>query len=176
MGGSPLIIDKRRDTMMAVLVPPASAFGIAWVFSADIGETHSGLKVRRTLDPLAETYARSILVVDDDESIRDMLGDVLRAAGYAVRSASDGESALAAVEAERPALVLLDMRMPKVDGWEFARRLKGRGMHVPILVMTAFRDARRAAEDIGADGYLPKPFEIDQLLTQVSRYAERPPN
>jgi len=162
--------------MTAVLAPPAFAFGIAWVVPDDIEETRSVVKVRRMLDPVTPTRASPILVVDDDDSIRDMLGDVLRAAGYSVRSASDGESALAAVEAERPALVLLDMRMPKVDGWEFARRLKGRGVRVPILVMTAFRDARRAAEDIGADGYLPKPFEIDQLLTQVSRYAERAPN
>lgn len=162
--------------MTSVSIIGASAFGIAWLFPDDIGETRSVESIRRTLDPFAPTRTDSILVVDDDESIRDMLTEVLRSAGYSVRSAGDGESALAAVDAEHPALVLLDMRMPKVDGWEFARRLRARGMRVRILVMTAFRDARRAADEIGADGYLPKPFEIDQLLTQVSRYAKQAPN
>jgi DNA-binding response OmpR family regulator len=126
------------------------------------------------MDPAPHPSTRPVLVVDDDESIREMLTDVLRAAGYSVRVASDGEVALAAVAAEQPALVLLDMRMPRVDGWEFARRLKERGARPPIIVMTAVRDARRAAAEIGADAYIPKPFEIDQLLTQVARCMESP--
>lgn len=159
--------------MTSVSIIAASGPGTAWLLADDIGETRCRRSIHRTLDPLAPERAASILVVDDDESIRDMLGDVLRSAGYAVRSASDGESALAELDAEHPALVLLDMRMPKVDGWEFARRLNGRGVRVPILVMTAIRDARRAADEIGADGYLAKPFDIDRLLTQVSRYTKR---
>ena len=118
------------------------------------------------------TSAQPVLVVDDDESIRDMVTSVLRSVGYSVRAAADGEAALAAAAAERPALVLLDMRMPRVDGREFARRLAERGTRPPIIVMTAARDARSAAAELGAEGHLPKPFDIDQLLTQVAWYVE----
>lgn len=161
---------------MSSAVPQAgSAFEIAWLLADDVDRTSSLRRVRPTFDRSGLAGA-SILVVDDDDSIRGMLSDVLRSCGYSVQVAGDGESALAAIEAERPALVLLDMRMPKVDGWEFARRLKRRGVSVPIVVMTAVRDARRSAEEIGAAGYLAKPFEIDQLLAQVSRHMERAPN
>jgi two-component system, chemotaxis family, chemotaxis protein CheY len=116
-----------------------------------------------------------ILVVDDDASIRDMVADVLRASGYWVREAADGAAALAAVEAERPALVLLDMLMPNVDGWEFARRIRGRA-RTPIVVLTAHRDPGRVAREIGAEDYVAKPFEIDRLLEAVATHAERSRN
>ena len=115
----------------------------------------------------------TILVVDDDEAILDVVADVLRFEGYPVETAVDGQEALAAVERERPSLVLLDMRMPRLDGWGFARELRDRGIQVPILVMTAARDASGWAEEIGARGYLAKPFDIDELIDAVR--AEPPP-
>jgi two-component system, chemotaxis family, chemotaxis protein CheY len=117
-----------------------------------------------------------ILVVDDDESLREMVGSVLRSSGYSVRLAADGLAALAVVMDERPALVLLDARMPRLDGHGFARELRDRGVRVPIVVMTAARDAGRVAQEIGADASLPKPFDIDELLTLVSRHVERVTN
>lgn len=117
-----------------------------------------------------------ILVVDDDDSIREMVGSVLRAAGYAVHLAADGAAALDAVFEERPALVLLDARMPRLDGYGFAQELNARGVRVPILAMTAMRDAEVFAQRIRADGYIPKPFDIDELLALVSRYIERGPH
>ncbi len=161
---------------MSMALAAASASRPAHLLSDDPGGARPPESTQRAAGAPAPTERSSILVVDDDESIRDMVAEVLLSAGYSVRSAGDGESALALLEVEHPALVLLDMRLPKVDGWEFARRLKGRGVRVPILVMTAFHDAARAADEIGADGYISKPFEIDELLMRVSRHIERPPN
>ena len=115
----------------------------------------------------------AILVVDDDEAILDIVADVLRFEGYPVETAIDGVVALEVVERDRPALVLLDMRMPRLDGWGFARTLRERGIELPILVMTAARDAAGWAQEIGAGGYLAKPFDIDELLDAV-RGSARP--
>jgi CheY-like chemotaxis protein len=116
----------------------------------------------------------SILVVDDDLSIRHTVSEILEMEGYAVVTASDGAEALAMVEQSRPALVLLDMRMPVMDGWGFARAVQARGFQLPILVMTAAQDARRWAQEIGADGYLAKPFDLLDLLNAVERLSGPP--
>ena len=112
-----------------------------------------------------------ILVVDDDPSIRATVSAILEMEGYPVHSVEDGAQALEAVEQEHPSLVLLDMRMPVLDGWGFARAIKGRGLKLPILVMTAAQDARRWALEIGADGYLAKPFDLLDLLRAVERFG-----
>jgi CheY-like chemotaxis protein len=84
-------------------------------------------------------------------------------------TAANGADALAVVNDE--SLILLDMRMPVLDGWGFARKLRASGKDSPIVVMTAAENARRWAEEIGAQGYLAKPFEIDTLIAAVERYA-----
>ncbi len=83
-----------------------------------------------------------ILVVDDDTSIRAAISEILESEGYPVITASDGASALRQIEDARPVLVLLDMRMPGMNGWDVAAALHQRGSTVPILVMTAAQDAR----------------------------------
>src|SRR5215210_5782201 len=103
--------------------------------------------------------AAPILVVDDDPSIRLTVCEILELEGYPVASAADGAEALRSVEQHAPSLVLLDMRMPVLDGWGFAREVKARGLRLPILVMTAAQNARLWAEEIGAQGYVAKPFE-----------------
>jgi CheY-like chemotaxis protein len=108
-------------------------------------------------------------VVDDDPSIVAVVSDILTAEGHEVVSAENGADALAKANGE--ALVLLDMRMPVLDGWGFAREFRASGKHSPIVVMTAADNARRWAEEIGADGYLAKPFEMDALIAAVERYA-----
>jgi CheY-like chemotaxis protein len=110
-----------------------------------------------------------VLVVDDDYAILISIRDILELEGYPVVTATNGTEALRRIEEERPALVLLDMRMPGLNGWDVARTLRERGIVVPILVMTAAQDARRWAEQIGADGYLAKPFDLDELLAAVER-------
>ena len=109
----------------------------------------------------------AILVVDDDQSIRSTISEILSSEGYAVETASNGAEALLIVGQNHPSLVLLDMRMPILNGWEFARILRERGIAVPILVMTAAQDAKRWAKEIGAQGFLAKPFDLDDLLLAV---------
>ena len=110
-----------------------------------------------------------ILVVDDDPSIVSVVTDILTSEGHEVLSASNGEEALTKVDGE--ALVLLDMRMPVMDGWHFAARFRSAGKRSPIVVMTAAESARRWAEEIGADGYIEKPFELEALIAVVERHA-----
>ena len=112
----------------------------------------------------------TVLVVDDDTSILDTVSSILSGEGYDVVSASSGQEALDAVARKRPLLILLDMRMPVMDGWAVARALRGQGITVPIVVMTAAESAQRWADEVGAEGYLAKPFGLDELLTTVERF------
>jgi two-component system, OmpR family, response regulator MprA len=117
----------------------------------------------------------AILVVDDDAPIRRMLERTLGAEGYDVVSASDGGSALAAIEASAPDLVVLDVAMPGVGGLDVCRRLRSRGLDLPILLLTA-RDGvpeRVAGLDAGADDYVVKPFAADELLARIRALLRR---
>lgn len=116
-----------------------------------------------------------VLVVDDDDSIRDFVAAALAYEGYEVVSAENGEAALGAIDRGRGvAVILLDMRMPVMDGWEFARVYRERpGPHAPIIVLTAARDAADYAAQIQADGFLAKPFDLDALIRTVARHARR---
>jgi CheY-like chemotaxis protein len=120
-------------------------------------------------DPLKSTCR--ILVVDDEATIRDVISDALQLEGYPVATASNGLEALAIVGRELPSVVLLDMRMPQMDGWAFARELQARGMTVPIIVLTAAHSAKRWADEIGAPAYLAKPFDLNDLLAMVERFC-----
>jgi two-component system, chemotaxis family, chemotaxis protein CheY len=111
-----------------------------------------------------------VLVVDDDESIRQFIRLALTMEGYEVLTAADGQAALDAVTARPPRLILLDMRMPVMDGWGFARAYRQRpGPHAAIVVLTAARDAAASAAAVEADDFLPKPFELKELLRLVAR-------
>ncbi len=115
-----------------------------------------------------------ILVVDDDPSILATVSEILEFEGYQVQTATNGKEAISVLERTCPQLVLLDMRMPVLDGWGVAREIEQRDLRqrcetLKILVMTAARDARAWATEIRADGYVPKPFELDQLLGEVER-------
>jgi two-component system response regulator MprA len=117
----------------------------------------------------------AVLVVDDDAAIRRMLERTLAAEGYAVECAADGGTALAAVERSVPDLVLLDVAMPDLDGVAVCRRLRTKGLALPILLLTA-RDAvdeRVAGLDAGADDYLVKPFATEELLARVRALLRR---
>ena len=116
--------------------------------------------------------ATRILVVEDDDGIRDLVDLVLSSAGSEVLTASDGAAALQLVGTIHPDLVLLDMRMPVMDGWEFARQYRARPEpHAPIVELTAARDAAARAAEIHANGYLGKPFDMQSLLSMVSHHA-----
>jgi DNA-binding response OmpR family regulator len=118
------------------------------------------------------TPAPRVLVVEDDDNIRDLVDIVLSTAGYEVLTAPNGAAALQLIGQTRPDLVLLDMRMPVMDGWEFARRYRERAEPAaPILVLTAARDAAARAAEIDANGYLGKPFEMQELLSLVGHHT-----
>lgn len=110
-----------------------------------------------------------VLVVDDEADIRATVSAILEIEGYAVAEATNGAEALAAVESDPPDVILLDMRMPVLDGWGFATELRRRGHRIPIVAMTAAQDAARWAADIAATAFLAKPFGYDDLVTVVDR-------
>jgi CheY-like chemotaxis protein len=110
-----------------------------------------------------------VLVVDDDPDLVQLIAGMLEILGYPVESARNGAEALESVEENPPSLVVLDSRMPVMDGKGFAQALKDRGVRIPILVISGFANAQQFAADIGADGYLTKPFELTDLLATVQR-------
>jgi DNA-binding response OmpR family regulator len=113
-----------------------------------------------------------VLVVEDDTDLVSLMEMVLADAGYRVRTAPEGAAALARVAEEMPGLILLDMRMPGMNGWEFAREFRARHGHsAPIVVVTAAENARARAAEVGAEGWLSKPFEIDEVLRIVAVHA-----
>src|SRR3954451_9138142 len=117
----------------------------------------------------------ALLLVDDDPPIRRMLERTFAAEGYEIVAAGDGGTALAAVERSLPDAIVLDVSMPGLDGLAVTRRLRAKGLRVPILLLTA-RDAvheRVAGLDAGADDYLVKPFDTDELSARVRALLRR---
>lgn len=114
------------------------------------------------------------MVVEDDDGIREMIGLALEADGHEVMMAPDGEVALEFIAHRRPDLILLDLKMPRVDGWEFARRYREYADPAPVIVVTAAQDALDAAAEIGAVTCVTKPFDLEGLLRLVDEVASRP--
>ncbi len=114
---------------------------------------------------------KKVMVVDDDIGVQETLEAILEFEGYAVTSARDGIEALTLLERESFSLILLDLMMPRMDGYAFVQELKARGLRsaVPILILTADGRAKHKAEAIEADGYVAKPFELVNLLDEVAR-------
>ncbi len=110
-----------------------------------------------------------VLVVDDDPDILDAICDILEVEHYRVARARNGLEALERIDKERPAVILLDLMMPVMDGVTFAHALHARPAvaDIPILVISADGNPSRAAS-VGARGYLAKPFDIDALLGHIS--------
>jgi two-component system, OmpR family, response regulator len=117
----------------------------------------------------------TILVVDDEEYIRDLVTSSLKLAGFAARSVPDGSEALAAIAAEAPDLVVLDVRMPGIDGFEVCRHLRAAGNDVPIVFLTArdSTDDRISGLTTGGDDYLTKPFSLEELVARIRAVLRR---
>jgi DNA-binding response OmpR family regulator len=115
-----------------------------------------------------QSAARRVLVVDDDPDILDALSEILEVEGYEVQRARNGREALQRLERGLPDLVLLDLMMPVMDGWEFARSLSP-AARPPIIVLSADRNVSSRAREIGAVEWLAKPFELSELLAAVRR-------
>ncbi|MCU1486971.1 MAG: DNA-binding response regulator [Actinomycetia bacterium] len=117
----------------------------------------------------------TVLVVDDEEYIRDLVSSAMRIAGFDVRNAGDGQAALSAVTEHHPDLVILDVGLPGLDGFEVCRRLRDDGDGTPVIFLTA----RDAAEDRvsgftkGGDDYVTKPFSLEELVARVRAVLRR---
>ena len=118
--------------------------------------------------------AGGILVVDDDPDLREFLRLMLTSMGFEVTSAANGQEALDDMECHDPDLILLDMKMPVMNGWEFCRALEGRDSRPPIVVLTAAPDPAGRAAEVQAEGWLGKPFEYADLEAIVRRFAASP--
>lgn len=118
-----------------------------------------------------------VLIVEDDPELADFLGRALREATWAVDQAGSGASALRSLAVNPYDLVVLDLGLPDLDGFEVCRRYRATGGRTPLLMLTA-RDAlddRIHGLDAGADDYLTKPFAVDELLARLRALARRPP-
>lgn len=111
---------------------------------------------------------RTILIVEDDVAISDVVSWALEDEGYAVTTAGDGAAAINRVAVETPALIVLDMRMPVMDGAAFATAYHQMpGPHAPIIMLTASRDIHNTAATVHAAGVLAKPFDLHELVALV---------
>ncbi len=117
--------------------------------------------------------SKKIVVVDDEPLIVDMLTTFLTVKGYTVNGVFSGEDGLAMVQVENPDLLILDLMMPDIEGFEVAEKLRAMPAfaNLPILVLSARTDAaaKQRAEDAGTNGYLTKPVKFPELLTEVER-------
>ena len=117
-----------------------------------------------------------ILVVEDNQDNREMVVKVLKFNGYQVVEAVDGEEAIEKARSETPALILLDIFLPKIDGYEVTRRLKGNTnlRSIPIIALTAhaMKGSMEQALAAGCDGYIPKPIDVRELPRQIQHFLK----
>lgn len=112
-----------------------------------------------------------ILVVDDEEALRTVLSSELSGEGYDVDTASDGDEAIASVQNKHFDLVLLDIKMPKIDGFEVLKFIKKSFPAVRVIMLTGFADLKNAIESkkLGAEDFVSKPYDLVDLLTTIER-------
>jgi two-component system, OmpR family, response regulator len=116
-----------------------------------------------------------VLVVDDEANITDLVGTALRYVGFEVATAATGREALERARAFRPELIVLDVMLPDLDGFEVTRRLRSEGLLIPVLFLTA-RDATEdkvAGLTLGGDDYVTKPFSLEELVARVRAVLRR---
>ncbi len=118
------------------------------------------------------TSVARVLVIDDDRDIREFVKAILLDEGYEVVTAENGSNALNILNQYKPDLILLDMRMPIMDGWAFSKAYRQMYPNqAPIVVLTAATDAAQFANQINADSYLSKPFDLVELIDVVGKFS-----
>jgi CheY-like chemotaxis protein len=117
----------------------------------------------------------SVLVVDDDVDIRLVVRMILEGHGYAVIEAADGAEALARLREHRPCVILLDLMMPGVDGFQFrTEQVRDPSLsHIPVVILSGGGGVAKKAAELGVAGHLAKPPELRQLLAEVARFCGR---
>lgn len=121
---------------------------------------------------------KRILVVDDEVSMRDLISTALDFIGFDVRTAADGLDALNTAARFAPDLIVLDVNMPRMDGWECCRRMRESGNHTPVIFLTARdeTDDTITGFEVGGDDYVTKPFHLPELIARVNAVLKRAPN
>lgn len=114
---------------------------------------------------------RVVLVVEDDQSIRDVITDVLKERGYQVAAAANGAEALAYLQTQRPDVMVLDLLMPVMHGWEFMESYAERtgGEQIPIVVVSVNKALPRSFDRFGVRRVVGKPFDVDDLLVSIEQ-------
>jgi two-component system cell cycle response regulator DivK len=122
--------------------------------------------------------AISVLIVDDDLDARTMYGTYLRHAGFKVRTARDGRAAIDSANRHSPDVIVMDLAMPRFDGWTASKWLKGAPAtaHIPIIALSAMQMVREDARAAGCDGFLAKPCLPDLLLWEIRALLNPPPS
>ncbi len=110
-----------------------------------------------------------VLIVDDDDDIRSVIADILKGEGYSVSGAANGLEALASVRATKPDLILLDLMMPVMNGWQFREEQEKDPALAAIPVVVLSAQGPRQSARIKAEAYIPKPFEFETLVSTVER-------
>lgn len=120
--------------------------------------------------------SKKILIVEDNQDSRELVVKVLKNSGYHMIEAVDGEEALEKVSLEKPDLILMDISIPKIDGYEVTKRLKGRDefKHIPVIALTAhaMKGDREKFLSAGFEGYISKPINIHELPNQIRSYIK----
>ncbi len=114
---------------------------------------------------------KKILVVDDEDALRTVLSSELAGEGYEVETAADGDEAMEVIRAKTFDLILLDIKMPKVDGFEVLKFLKSKYPNIKVIMLTGFADLKNAIESkkLGAEDFVSKPYDLVDLLTTIER-------
>ena len=170
---------KIRDRLRELRLQGLSLAQIADQLTAIRGEDFVVAAPAQPQVPLPDDLdrPRKVLVVDDESEVRASIGEFLQGHGYAICEAADGEEALAKTFTEKPDMILLDLRLPKVDGYQVCQTLKGNPITsgVPIIMITALTATPDKVKGIeyGADDYIDKPFDLEELLARIKMISRR---
>ena len=169
---------KIRDRLRSLRLQGLSLSQIADQLAAIQEEEISVVVPTQAPPPLPDPKRQlKVLVVDDETDVRDSIDEFLQDNNYAVCEAGDGEEALAKTFTEKPDLILLDLRLPKVDGYQVCQTLKGNPItsSIPIIMITALNATPQKVKGIeyGADDYISKPFDLDELLARIKMIMRR---
>lgn len=128
-------------------------------------------RVHSLLEAIGMTEKRKILVVDDEDALRTVLSAELNSEGYDVGTAADGSEALAELQKDKFDLVLLDIKMPNMNGFEVLKVIKEKHQGTKVIMLTGFADLKNAIESkkLGAEDFVSKPYDLVDLLTTIDR-------